>query len=144
MFISSCASTPNHYKPNQFVGAWILQDYGSGPYEFSQIGFLSNGRKCVMTFEIDKYGPIKINYYDNTWKVEKGFLVTTTGKNTSKWSKPGVIFKDKIISLSRDKMNLLFISEEDSFIGREEKHVKFTEVTPERICEIVEQHTRES
>ena len=52
--LSGCASTEVKLKPeDQIIGVWHLKDYGSGNYEYSQLGFTSSGRKCVVSVSMN-------------------------------------------------------------------------------------------
>jgi hypothetical protein len=141
-FITSCADTETKLKPEQqIVGVWHLKDYGSGNYEYSQLGFTPDGRKCVVAITMNGFGKPMVNYYDNTWKIKDGVLETIVGNSPSSSLPKGYLIRDHIKLLNHDE--LIVKMESDS--GNDsplEKHQKLQGVKPERICQLVENYAR--
>ena len=137
--LSACASTEVKIKPeDQIVGVWHLKDYGTGNYEYSQLGFTSSGRKCVVSVSIDDNGIPELDYYDNTWKINNGVLESTVGNSPSSSLPKGFIIRDNIKKLNTNEL----VVQMDGYDTPLEKHQKLYGVNPERICQIVENYAR--
>jgi len=137
IFLSGCASTEIEIKPEeQIVGVWHLKDYGSGYYEYSQLGFTSNGRKCVVSVSMNGNGIPQLDYYDNTWKIESGVLLSIVGNSPSSSLPKGYLIKDSIITLDKNEL----VVQMEGFGSPLEKHQKLHGVNPERICQLVENY----
>lgn len=128
---------PSSYEKGNILGVWHLKDYGYGAYQYAQLAFLSNGRKCVVSVQFDYKGEPEINYYDNTWILEDDVVVTTVGKSPTKSLPEGYIIRDHIKLIDDNNLHLLMESKTE-FVPRLEKHQKLDGVDPIRICEIVE------
>ena len=103
--LSGCWSTKVEVKPEkQIVGVWHLKDYGSGNYEYSQLGFTSNGRKCVVSISMNGNGIPMVDYYDNTWEIKNGILESTVGNSPSSSLPKGYLIKDHIKVLNQDEL----------------------------------------
>jgi hypothetical protein len=137
--LSGCASTEVEVKPeDQIVGVWHLKDYGSGNYEYSQLGFTSNGRKCVVSVSMNGNGIPMLDYYDNTWKINNGVLESTVGDSPSSSLPKGYLIKDNIKTLSNNEL----VVQMEGYGAPLEKHQKLHGVKPERICQLVENYAR--
>ncbi|WP_281561670.1 lipocalin family protein [Thalassomonas sp. RHCl1] len=139
ILLTGCASTKVEVKPEeQIVGVWHLKDYGTGNYEYSQLGFTAGGRKCVVSVSMNGSGFPEIDYYDNTWKINNGVLETTVGDSPSSSLPKGYLIKDHIKVLNQDEL----VVQMESFGAPLEKHQKLHGVQPERICQLVENYAR--
>jgi hypothetical protein len=137
--LSGCVSTEVEVKPEeQIIGVWHLKDYGSGNYEYSQLGFTSNGRKCVISVSMNGNGIPRLDYYDNTWKINNGVLESTVGDSPSSSLPKGYLIKDNIKTLNKSEL----VVQMDGYGAPLEKHQKLHGVKPERICELVENYSR--
>ncbi|MCO4798722.1 MAG: hypothetical protein KC484_05885 [Colwelliaceae bacterium] len=135
--LSGCASTEVKVKPeDQIVGVWHLKDYGSGNYEYSQLGFTSSGRKCVVSVSMNGNGIPVLDYYDNTWKIKNGVLESTVGDSPSSSLPKGYLIKDNIKQLNANEL----VVQMDGYGAPLEKHQKLHGVNPERICQLVENY----
>ncbi|WP_341501169.1 lipocalin family protein [Gallaecimonas sp. GXIMD4217] len=140
--LSGCVSTKLEVKPEeQIVGVWHLKDYGIGNYEYSQLGFTSNGRKCVVSISMNGDGIPEVDYYDNTWKINNGVLETTVGDSPSSSLPKGYLIKDHIKVLNDNEL-VLKMESDYGFDSPLEKHQKLHGVKPERICQLVENYAR--
>ncbi len=137
--LSGCASTEIKVTPeDQIVGVWHLKDYDSGNYEYSQLGFTSNGRKCVVSISMNGNGIPMLDYYDNTWKINNGVLESTVGDSPSSSLPKGYLIKDNIKQLNTNEL----VVQMDGYGAPIEKHQKLHGVNPERICQLVENYAR--
>ncbi|MEP0174799.1 MAG: hypothetical protein ABJD02_09765 [Paraglaciecola sp.] len=140
--LSGCASTKVEVKPEeQIVGVWHLKDYGSGSYEYSQLGFTPNGRKCVVSISMNGNGIPMVDYYDNTWEINNGVLESTVGNSPSSSLPKGYLIKDHIKLLNQDEL-IVKMESSYGFDSPLEKHQKLHGVKPERICQLVENYAR--
>ena len=125
-----CASLTRDTS-DSLLGVWHLQDYGSGPYEFSQLAFLKDGRKCVVGVKIgDSYAIF--DGYINTWDVENDTLVTTFGISSTSL-RIGRVMHDEIRKIDDKSLELWMTTPPGN---RLEIHSKLPDVDPERICEL--------
>ncbi|WDE02087.1 hypothetical protein [Thalassomonas actiniarum] len=139
ILLTGCASTKVEVKPEEkIVGVWHLKDYGTGNYEYSQLGFTASGRKCVVAVSMNGAGSPEIDYYDNTWKINNGVLETTVGNSPSSSLPKGYLIKDHIKVLNLDEL----VVQMEGFGAPLEKHQKLHGVQPERICRLVENYAR--
>lgn len=123
------------------IGVWHLKDYGYGHYGYSQLGFTADGRKCVVTVDMDKNGLPTTHYYTNTWKIEGNTLVTTVGSNPGSGLPAGYIIVDEILTLDKEHMDLI-MRKPSQEVPRIEKHQKLSNVNAARICEVVDNYAR--
>ncbi|WP_416308096.1 hypothetical protein [Neptunicella sp. SCSIO 80796] len=142
--VVGCSSTETvKVKPPEelIVGVWHLKDYGSGNYEYSQLGFTRNGRKCVVAVSIDGTGKAKLDYYDNSWEIKDGVLYSKVGNSPSSSLPKGYLIKDHIKTLNEDEL-IVKMESDYGFESPLEKHQKLHGVDPERICQVVENYAR--
>lgn len=142
LLISGCASLPSSDPGKDIVGVWHLKDYGDGGYEYSQLGISATGRKCVVSVEFNYQGEPEVSYYDNTWSIDGGVFITVVGNSPSSSLPRGYIIRDQIKLLNDSELHLLMESS-SSYIPRLEKHQKLNGVSPDRICQIVENYSRQ-
>lgn len=112
-------------------------------YTTSLIAFTKDGRKCVVGTDYNLYegGKTETTYWDNTWKIENGYLLTTIRKDSGGFLKPGRVIRDKILLMKDERMNVLMETESD-YVPSLEKHVRLEGEDPSRICEIIDRHFR--
>ena len=142
--LSSCSSTtnvPTYSQDELIVGVWHLKDYGTGNYSYSQLGFTTNGRKCVIAVTMNNLGEAQFDYYDNTWKIQDGVLLSKVGNSPSSSLPKGYLIKDNIQLLNQNEF-IVKMESEYGFESPLEKHQKLHGVSPERICEIVDNYAR--
>ncbi len=141
VFVSGCTTTHYRSLDERIVGVWHLKDYGSGLYEYSQLGISSNGRKCVVSVEFNNDGEPDVSYYDNTWSIKDGVFILIVGDSPSSSLPKGYTIRDHIKRLNDSELYLLMESS-SQYIPRLEKHQRLNGVSPERICEIVENYSK--
>ena len=137
-----------HYKKNdsnysqKIVGSWFLQDHGyNDSYTTSLIAFAADGRKCVIgaDYNLSQTGRRETTYWDNRWKVEDGYLITTITKSSGQYTKPGDKIRNKILLLESNNLNVLMETDSD-YVPSLEKHVRLAGEDPSRICEVIDRH----
>lgn len=134
-------SEPSISPEQQIIGVWHLKDYGTGNYQYSQLGFTASGRKCVVAVTMNGSGIPQVDYYDNTWKISKGVLETTVGESPSNSLPQGYLIRDHIKVLNENEL-VVKMESQFGFESELEKHQKLHGVKPERICQIVENYGR--
>lgn len=142
--INGCASLYKNEDSfsQKIIGSWFLMDHGyKDSYTISLIAFTKDGRKCVVgtDYNLDHQGITDTTYWDNTWRIEDGYLITTVTQDSGRHLSPGYVIRDKILLLHNQQMNVLMETDSD-YVPSLEKHVKLEGEDPARICEIVERH----
>lgn len=129
-------------SPQELItGVWHLKDYGSENYEYSQLGFTKDGRKCVVAVTFNNKGEAKLDYYDNSWEIKDGVLYTKVVNSPSSSLPKGYVIKDHIKALDKDEL-IVKMESKYGFASPLEKHQKLHGVDPQRICQIVENYAR--
>ena len=139
ILINGCTTMSAGDLSQDIVGVWHLKDYGSGNYEYSQLGVSASGRKCVVSVEFNGKGEPKVSYYDNTWSIKDDVFISVVGNSPSNSLPKGYVIKDHIKLLNNNELHLLM----ESSTPLLEKHQRLEGVSPERICAIVENYSKE-
>ncbi|MDZ7923832.1 MAG: hypothetical protein U5M23_07165 [Marinagarivorans sp.] len=137
LLFAGCSAFPSKESTRKnIIGVWQLMDYGYGNYSYSILGFTPDGRKCVISLEMDQFGSPVVDYYLNSWLIEGNMLVTIVGNSPSSSLPKGYIIKDEIKAIDVEKMDLI-MRVPSSSDPRLERHKKLYAEKPERICEVV-------
>jgi hypothetical protein len=138
LLLNACASAKKSpdFKSHDLVGVWELKFDGVYPYWFSQIGFTQDGKKCVLSYEFDSNGKVRITYYSNRYEIKDGHLFSTVGFSSTPYVRSGEVIKDRVDKITSDYFEVFMIS---PFIGdTPEKHQRLPGLNPEDICKIVD------
>ena len=142
--VFSVSANSNHGSEQSYstdiVGSWMLMDHGyMEAYTISLISFTKEGRKCVVAtdYSLSSEGQVQTTYWDNKWKLEDGYLITTITKSSSNYTPPGYVIRDKILLLKADELNVLMESDGD-YKPDIEKHVRLKGEDPARICSLID------
>lgn len=114
------------------VGTWEYQDSGNGPFAFDHSAFLTDGRKCVITYFFENTD-LEIVAFLNTWRIENGVIITTYGPNTSPYTSEGYVMRDRIKKLDSDYLAVVMDEQPPSDVV--DKFVRL-DTDPERVCEL--------
>lgn len=131
-------------KSKDLVGVWSLKYTGEDvyPYYFSQLAFMDNGDKCILGYNFNSSGKVNINYYKSTYVVKDGVLISTVGYSSGPFGLPkGYIVEDKLIHYDESSFNVLMTKPKGDI---PENHQKLVGVNPNVICNIVDQHIKNS
>lgn len=110
-------------------------------YTTSLIAFTKDGRKCVVgtNYNLERGGATETTYWDNSWRIEGGYLITVITKDSGRYSGSGDVIRDKILLLNKSQMNVLMETDSD-YVPSLEKHIKLEGEDPSRICKIIDEY----
>ena len=134
----------SNIKSNDLIGVWTLKYSGesSYPYHFSQLAFMANGDKCILSYSSNFSGEFNVAYYKSTYEVIDGILISTVSYSSGEFALPkGYLIKDKLIHYDESSFNVLMIKPEGD---SPENHQKLVGVNPNEICEVVERYRENS
>ena len=136
LFLLSCTNTSDIkiHSSQDLVGVWSLKYDGQGDYWFSQLAFTEDGRKCVLSYELDPQGNVSIDYYLNKYWVEDNVLVTLVQFSSTEYVPPGYVIRDRIDSLDSNQFEVFMVQPMGTTA---EKHQRLSGVDPEVICKVV-------
>lgn len=134
----------SNIKSSDLIGVWTLKYSGesSYPYHFSQLAFMANGDKCILSYSSNFSGEFNVAYYKSTYEVMDGILISTVSYSSGEFGLPkGYLIKDKLIHYDESSFNVLMVKPEGD---SPENHQKLVDVNPNEICEVVERYREHS
>jgi hypothetical protein len=138
--IASCNKNLTEINSDDLIGVWSLKYTGEDgyPYHFSQLAFMDNGHKCILSYNFNRSGEVSVSYYKSTYVVKDGVLISTVAYSSSPFGLPeGYIIKDRLTHYDESSFNVFMIQPKGEF---PENHQKLVDVDPDDVCNVVEQY----
>jgi len=134
----------SNIKSSDLIGVWTLKYSGESgyPYHFSQLAFMDNGDKCILSYKSNFSGQFNVAYYKSTYEVIDGILISTVSYSSGEFGLPkGYLIKDKLIHYDESSFNVFMIKPQGD---TPENHQKLVGVNPNEICKVVERYKEHS